>query len=66
MKHKKTLALIILSFIVYVIYACFHTNKLNYLALGDSLSVGINSYGEEIYSYSVTAIDRKFSFLCDK
>ena len=21
---------------------------------------------EEIYSYSVTAIDRKFSFLCDK
>lgn len=52
MKHKKTLALIILSFIVYVIYTCFHTNKLNYLALGDSLSVGINSYGEEIYSYS--------------
>ncbi len=52
MKHKKFLFMIILCLTVYLIYFFYHDDKINYLAIGDSLSVGINAYGEMSYGYS--------------
>ncbi len=52
MKHKKLIFMILLCGIVYAIYALYHDNKINYLAIGDSLSIGINAYGDKNYGYS--------------
>ncbi len=55
MKKKKIikcLALLLLVFCVFEIYIFFKTDKLNYIALGDSLAEGRNPYGEIGYSYT--------------
>lgn len=55
MKKKKIIkiiSLVIICLIVFSIYTLFKTEKLNYIALGDSLAEGINPYGEESYSYT--------------
>lgn len=52
MKHKKIIFLIFLCIIIYLIYSFFHDDKISYIAIGDSLSAGVNSYGEKGYGYS--------------
>ena len=52
MKLKKVIFMIILCIIVYAIYNIYHDNKINYLSIGDSLSAGINAYGDKNYGYS--------------
>ena len=62
MKHKKLIFFVILCFIIYIIYSYFHTDKINYLSLGDSLSLGVNAYGDVNYGYSdyfASYLDRK-------
>ena len=52
---KKILKLVILfsSFIfIYLIYNMTNNKNITYLALGDGLSLGENSYGGISYSYS--------------
>lgn len=51
-KILKLLALILIVIIIYFIYNVTNKNNKTYIALGDSLSVGINSYSGEDYSYS--------------
>lgn len=52
MKHKKLAFMIGLCLIIYAIYFFFQDSKINYIALGDSLSLGMNAYGETGYGYS--------------
>lgn len=55
MKRKKLIKygiLVILLLSVFGIYTIFKTNRLNYIALGDSLAEGMNPYGEVGYSYT--------------
>lgn len=52
MKHKKLIVYILLLLIIYFIYITFHDDKINYLSIGDFLSVGVNSYNENSYGYS--------------
>lgn len=47
----KLLILIILSLSVYFIYQNTKQSNIKILSLGDSLSLGINSYGNKDYSY---------------
>ena len=49
---KKILCLIIICLTVYTIYYFNHTDKINYLSIGDSLSVGIDSNGNTNYGFS--------------
>ena len=51
-KIIKLLALILVVITIYLIYNLTNKNNKTYIALGDSLSVGINSYNGEDYSYS--------------
>lgn len=53
-KNKLFKYLFLLSIIILVfgIYTIFKTDKLNYVALGDSLAEGMNPYGEMGYSYT--------------
>lgn len=51
-KILKPLILIILLLVVYLIYTIFKTDKLNYIALGDSVAEGMNPYGEIGNSYT--------------
>ncbi len=55
MKKKKIMKYIILIgllFSVFGIYQLFKTDKINYIALGDSVAEGMNPYGEVGYSYA--------------
>ena len=49
---KKILCLLIISLLVYTIYYFNHTDKITYISIGDSLSVGIDSNGNTNYGYS--------------
>ena len=51
---KKIKILVLLSNIVfiYIIYIFNNKNYINYVALGDNLALGENSYGMITYSYS--------------
>lgn len=51
-KMLKILILILILLIVYLIYIFFKNDKLNYIALGDSVAEGMNPYGEIGYSYT--------------
>ena len=47
MKHKKLIIFCFLLLIIYLFYMTFHNDKINNLAIGDSLSLGVNAYNEE-------------------
>ena len=49
---KKILCLLIIFILVYTIYYFNHTDKITYVSIGDSLSVGIDSNGNTNYGYS--------------
>ena len=53
-KHIKLFVLVCSLFLVFVIYNIFkeNNNKIYYIALGDSVAEGMNSYGNIGYSYS--------------
>lgn len=51
-KMKKVLCLLIICLCVYAIYYFNHTDKITYIAIGDFLSVGIDSNGNTNYGYS--------------
>ena len=55
MKKKKLTKLLgtgIILITVFSIYTIFKTDKIKYIALGDSLAEGMNPYGEVSYSYA--------------
>ena len=49
---KKIICLLIICLLVYTIYYFNHTDKITYVSIGDSLSVGIDSNGNTNYGYS--------------
>lgn len=49
---KKIIFIIILFLSCYIIYDLTTDSKVNYLTLGDSLSLGVNVYGVKQYGYS--------------
>ena len=49
---KKIFCLLILIIIVYTIYYFNHTEKINYISIGDSLSLGMDANGNTNYGYS--------------
>ena len=49
---KKILCLLIICLLIYAIYYFNHTDKITYISIGDSLSVGIDSNGNTNYGYS--------------
>ena len=50
-KKLKFLILVLMSSSVFFIYNKTNYNNVSYTIMGDSLSVGIDSYGQKIYSY---------------
>ena len=50
-RKLKLLTLIIMSSTIFFIYNKTNYNNITYTSLGDSLAVGIDSYGQKIYSY---------------
>ena len=51
MKLKKILFYICVVLSIFIIYNVTYKDTINYVALGDSIALGINSYGEEGYGY---------------
>lgn len=51
-KIIKLSVIIVLLLTIFIIYNISKTDKLNYIALGDSLAEGMNPYGEIGYSYT--------------
>lgn len=52
LKHLKLIIFIIICFCIFLIYKENNKNNLTYIAIGDGLSLGLNSYGIIDYSYS--------------
>ncbi len=51
-KHYKLLFMVLILVFVFSIYHLFPKQKLNYIALGDSVAEGRNPYGETGFSYA--------------
>ena len=51
-RQKLLLIMIVIIISVFAVYQLSHTNKLSYIALGDSLAEGQNPYGEISYGYA--------------
>lgn len=51
-KYIKYIAMFLIVMSTFCIYYYFKNEKLNYIALGDSLAEGMNPYGEIGYSYT--------------
>lgn len=51
-KHIKLITLILIILIIFIIYKYTNHNNINYTAIGDSLTLGQNSFGIVDYSYS--------------
>ena len=49
---KKIIFYLMIIFLVFVVYKISYDGKIKYVALGDSLAEGINSYGEIGYGYT--------------
>lgn len=49
---KKVILVFVLFFCCYFIYYFSYDDKVNYLVIGDSISMGVNSYGVKVYGYS--------------
>ncbi len=52
MRFKKTIAIAFIILSVIIIYNCCRAKKEYYVALGDSVARGINSYGDDGYGYT--------------
>ena len=52
MNLKKFIFYCFVVLLVFIIYKCFSDNKINYVALGDSLAEGRNPYGDIDYGYT--------------
>ena len=48
----KIISLLFIVLLVFEIYYFFKSSKINYIALGDSITLGINDYSENNYSFS--------------
>ena len=51
MKLKKTIFYLFIIISIFLIYKFTFNNNVNYVALGDDLAKGINSYGHVSYGY---------------
>lgn len=51
-KYQKMLILLLISSSIYFIYLFTNKNNLTYIAIGDSLATGQNSYGGNSYGYT--------------
>ena len=51
-KYSKYIVMLLIVISIFGIYYFFKNDKLNYIALGDSLAEGMNPYGEVGYSYT--------------
>ena len=49
---KKLAIPIFIIFLVFIIYKTNEENLIDYMSLGDSISLGINSYGNKTYGYN--------------
>ena len=49
---KKIIIPILIIFLVFIIYKANEDNLIDYMVIGDSLSLGINSYGNKTYGYN--------------
>lgn len=49
---KKIIVLILIVFLTFVIYKANDDNLIDYMAIGDSLNLGINSYGNKSYGFN--------------
>ena len=49
---KKIIIIILIFFSVFIIYKTNEKNLIDYMSIGDSLNLGINSYGNNIYGYN--------------
>lgn len=52
MKYKKLLVSLLLFISIFTIYVFANDKKMNYIALGDSLAIGQNPYGQISYGYA--------------
>jgi len=51
-KYIKYIVMLLIVASIFLIYCLFKNDKINYIALGDSLAEGMNPYGEVGYSYT--------------
>lgn len=51
-KYIKYIVFLLIVVAIFAIYHLFKNDKINYIALGDSLAEGMNPYGEVGYSYT--------------
>ena len=49
---KKIILPIILIFLIFIIYKTNDNNLIDYMVIGDSISTGLNSYGNRTYGYN--------------
>ena len=49
---KKIIIPILIIFLVFIIYKFNENNLIDYMVIGDSISLGINSYGNKTYGYN--------------
>jgi len=49
---KKIIVIILIVLFVYLIYIFNDKNLIDYMVIGDSISLGINSYGNKTYGYN--------------
>lgn len=52
MRFKKTIFVSLIILITFLTYLFFYDERISYVALGDSVALGVNPYGEIGYSYS--------------
>ncbi len=48
---RKLIVLFLVIFLTFIIYKLNENNLIDYMSIGDSLDLGINSYGNNTYSY---------------
>lgn len=49
---KKVIVLILIIFLTFIIYKANDDNLIDYMSIGDSISLGINSYGNNTFGYN--------------
>ena len=49
---KKLLILILLVFLVFIIYKSNEDHLIDYMVIGDSMALGMNSYGNKTFGYN--------------